>query len=216
MILSKLEFGSYLTYTPRPNSELAKRSKNIMIYLKSEGNIGTPPKFMSEFIADRLKESIDQMPFKHFFNENVSLVPVPKSSLMQSNALWVSEKIANALSKQAFGSFYPCLKRIKPVQKAAYAVPSNKRPKPIDHYNSIECQQLVHRPKEIVLIDDIITRGSTLLGCANRVKEIFPDVPIRAFAVIRTISESDDFKKIEDPCVGTITLLSNNDTHREP
>ena len=215
MLLSELEFGSYLTYSPRGKSELAKRSKNIMIYLKSEGNIGTPPKFMSEVVAYRMKESIDQMPFKHFFNENVSLVPIPKSSLMQQNALWVSEKIAKALSKQAFGNFYPCLKRIKPVQKAAYAVPSNRRPKAIEHYNSIECQQLIHRPKEIVLIDDIITRGSTLLGCASRLKEIFPDVPIRAFAVIRTISHPDDFKKIEDPCIGTITR-SGNATFRKP
>ena len=215
MLLSKLEFGSYLTYSPRGNSDIAKRSKNIKIYLKSEGNIGTPPKFMSEFVADRIKESIDQMPFKHFFNENVSLVPVPKSSLMQPNTLWVSEKIAKALSKQAFGSFYPCLKRIRPVQKSAYAVPSNRRPKAIDHYGSIKCQQLVHRPKEIVLIDDIITRGSTLLGCASKLKEIFPDVPIRAFAVIRTISDPNNFKKIEDPCVGTITR-SGNDTFREP
>ena len=215
MLLSELEFGSYLTYSPKGDSDLAKLSRNIMNKLKSEGNIGTPPKFMSQFVADRMKENIDQMPFKHFFNQNVSLVPVPKSSLMQSNELWVPEKIANALSKQTFGSFYSCLKRIKPVQKAAYAVPSNKRPKAIDHYNSIGCQQLVHRPKEIVLIDDIITRGSTLLGCANRLKEIFPNVPIRAFAVIRTISDPDDFKKIEDSCVGTITL-SNNDTFRSP
>lgn len=215
MLLSELEFGSYLTYSPRGKSDLAKRSKNIMISLKSERSIGNPPKFMSEFVIDRIKESLDQMPFKHFFNENVSLVPVPKSSLMQPNELWVSEKIAKALSKQTFGEFYPCLKRIKPVQKAAYAVPSSKRPKAIEHYNSIGCQQLVHRPKEIVLIDDIITRGSTLLGCASKVKEIFPDVPIRAFAVIRTISDPDDLIKIEYPCVGIITL-SGNDTIRKP
>ena len=214
MLLSELEFGSYLTYSPRGKSDLAKRSKNIMIWLKSEGSIGNPPKFMSQFVAERMEEGIDQMPFKHFFSQNVSLVPIPKSSLMQPNTLWASEKIAKALSKQAFGEFYPCLKRIKPLQKAAYAVPLN-RPKAIDHYNSIECQPLVHRPKEIVLIDDVITRGSTLLGCASRVREIFSDVPIRAFAVIRTISDPDDFTKIEDPCIGTITL-SNNNTFRKP
>ena len=215
MLLSKLEFGSYLTYSPRGQSETAVRSRYWKDCLKNEKSVESPPKFMSQLVAERMKKNIDQMPFKHFFNENVSLVPVPKSSLMQSNALWVSEKIANALSKQAFGSFYSCLKRIKPVQKAAYAVPSNKRPKPIEHYNSIECQQLVHRPKEIVLIDDIITRGSTLLGCASKLKEVFPDVPIRAFAVIRTISDPDNFKAIESPCVGTITR-SGNDTFREP
>ena len=214
MLLSELEFGSYLTYSPRGESEISKRSRNIMNILKSEGNFGNPPKFMSQVVAERMKSSNDQMPFKHFFNQNVSLVPVPKSSLMQPSTLWVSEKIAKALSKQAFGDFYPCLKRRKSLQKAAYAVPSN-RPKAIDHYNSVECQQLVHRPKEIVLIDDIITRGSTLLGCASRLKEIFSDVPIRAFAVIRTISDPNDLTMIDDPCVGTITL-SNNDTFREP
>lgn len=216
MLLSKLEYGSYLTYSPRGQSETAKKSRYWRDCLKNEKSVvESPPKFMSQLVVERLKESIDKMPFKHFFNENVSLVPVPKSSLMQPNTLWVSEKIAKALSKQAFGSVYPCLKRIKPVQKAAYAVPSSKRPKAIEHYNSIECQQLVHRPKGIVLIDDIITRGSTLLGCASKVKEIFPDVPILAFAVIRTISDPDDLIKIEDPCVGIITL-SGNDTIRKP
>ncbi|MEK6982929.1 MAG: hypothetical protein AABX33_00005 [Nanoarchaeota archaeon] len=214
MLLSELKFGSYLTYSPHGKSDLAKRSKNIMIYLKSERSIGNPPKFMSQFVAEKIKESIDQMPFKHFFSQDASLVPIPKSSLMQPNTLWASEKIANALSKQAFGDFYPCLKRTKPLPKAAYAVPSN-RPKAIDHYNSVECQPLVHRPKVIVLIDDIITRGSTLLGCASRLREIFSDVPICAFAVIRMMSDPDDFTKIEDPCIGTITL-SNNNTFRNP
>ena len=215
MLLSKLEFGSYLTYSPRGQSETAVRSRYWKDCLKNEKGVESPPKFMSQLVAERIKKDIDQMPFKHFFNENVSLVPIPKSSLMQQNALWVSEKIAKALSKQAFGNFYPCLKRIKPVQKAAYAVPSNRRPKAIEHYSSIECQQLIHRPKEIVLIDDIITTGSTLLGCASKLEEIFPDVPIRAFAVIRTISDPDNFKAIESPCVGTITR-SGNDTFREP
>lgn len=212
MLLSELEFGSYLTYSPRGNSDLAKRSRNWMIRLKSESSIDNPPKFMSQLVADSIKGSIDKMPFKHFFSSNVSLVPVPKSSLMQPNTLWISEKIAKALARQEFGDFYPCLKRVKPLRKAAY---SNPRPKAIDHYNTIECQPLVHRPKEIVLVDDIITRGSTLLGCASRLKEIFSDIPIRAFAVMRTMSDPNEFTKIEDPCVGKITL-SNSDTFRKP
>src|SRR3989338_5623561 len=144
MLLSELEFGSYLTYSPRGNTDLAKRSRNWMIRLKSESSIDNPPKFMSQLVADSINGSIDQMPFKHFFSSNVSLVPVPKSSLMQPNTLWVSEKIAKALSKQVFGDFYPCLKRIRPLRKAAYSNPPN-RTKAIDHYNSIECQPLVHR-----------------------------------------------------------------------
>ena len=209
MLLSELEFGSYLAYSPRGKSDIAKRSKNILINLKSEKNIGNPPRFMSQFVAEKIKGSIDQMPFANFFNSNVSLVPIPKTSLMQANTLWVPEKIARALSTQGFGDFYPCLKRTMPLKKAAYSDSSN-RPKPIDHYNSIECQPLVHRPKEVVLIDDVVTRGSTLLGCASRLREVFSEVSIRGFAVIRTISNTDEFTKIEDPCVGRITLRNNN------
>ena len=83
------------------------------------------------------------------------------------------------------------------------------------HYSSIECTSLVPPPKEIVLVDDIITRGSTMLGCASRIKEIFPDIPIKGFAVLRTMSNPDEFKKIEDPCTGTITLVGD-ETIRRP
>ena len=214
MLLSRLEFGSYFSYTPRGESDIAKRSKNTMILLKSEQTIGNPPRFMSQFVAERMRESINQKPFRNFFNPNVSLVPVPKTSLMKADTLWVPEKIAEALSRQRLGVCYPCLKRIKPIPKAAYSEPS-ERPKAIDHYNSIICQSLIPIPHEIVLIDDIVTRGSTLLGCASKLREFFPDIPIRAFAVFRTISDSSLFKEIEDSCVGEITLRGN-DTFREP
>jgi predicted amidophosphoribosyltransferase len=185
-----------------------------MINLKSEGSMGNPPQFMSQIVAEKIKKDINQLPFKHFFSSDVFLVPVPKSSLIQTNTLWVPEKIANALSKQGLGDCYPCLKRIKPVQKAAFAAPAN-RPKAIDHYNSIECKPLVHRPKEIVLIDDVITRGCTLLGCASRLNKVFPDIPIKGFAVLRTMSNPIDLNEITDPCVGKITL-SQGETLRKP
>ena len=215
MLFSELEFGSYLTYTPRGDSDLAKRSRYIRTQLKLEGTLGDPPKFMSQLVAEKIKLGIDKLPFKHFLGPRVSLVPVPKSSLIKENSLWVPKELAKALSNQGLGGFYPCLKRIFPLQKSSYSIPSN-RPKPLDHYNSIKCQPLINKPEEILLIDDVITRGSTLLGCASRIKEIFPSVPIRAFAALRTISDPDDFIKIEDPCIGKITLNENGWTHRRP
>ena len=72
------------------------------------------------------------------------------------------------------------------------------------------------KPDEIVLIDDIVTRGATLLGPANRLADVFPQTRIRAFAAMRTISNPDEFNELYDPCVGTIELRESGDTLRRP
>ena len=100
MLLSELAFGSYLTYTPKGNDKSAQMSRNVMFCLKSEKSVSDPPKFMSQYVVERLKNSIDKLPFQNFFGKNSFLVPVPKSSLMQSNTLWVPDKIAKCNIKQ--------------------------------------------------------------------------------------------------------------------
>ncbi|MFH1637918.1 MAG: hypothetical protein ABIB71_05825 [Candidatus Woesearchaeota archaeon] len=39
MLLSELDFGSYLAYTPRGKSDIAKKAKNIVLNLKNERSI---------------------------------------------------------------------------------------------------------------------------------------------------------------------------------
>ncbi len=36
---------------------------------------------MSDWIAAEIREKLQQLPFKQFFNRNVFLVPIPRSSL---------------------------------------------------------------------------------------------------------------------------------------
>ena len=115
------------------------------------------------------------------------------------------------LAKEAF----PCLSRIKSVPKASISLPKD-RPKPIDHYKTMSVQKPISQPSKILLIDDIITRGSTLLGAANRLLDIFPYTPMLAFAAIRTISNPEEFNQIYDPCIGMITLRESGDTIRRP
>lgn len=61
----------------------------------------------------------------------------------------------------------------------------------------------------------MITRGSTVMGGANRLAEAFPDARIRAFAVMRVISNHNDFIDVDDPRVGLITM-AGKDTRRIP
>lgn len=59
------------------------------------------------------------------------------------------------------------------------------------------------------MIDDVVTRGATLLGVANKLADMFPNAHIRGFAAMRTITNSKEFVSINAPCVGTITLRGN-------
>ena len=50
------------------------------------------------------------------------------------------------------------------------------RPTAEQHYESISVQGILSEPEEILLVDDVVTRGVTLLGCANRLADAFPKV----------------------------------------
>ena len=218
MLLSTLEYAAYLSYTPRGTTKEAEQSQRIMSFLKQETTVSTKDMKniqMSEVIARNLKKEIENLPFTNFFGEDVSLVPVPKSSLMKLGTLWVPQRLVQALCKVNLGKEFNCLIRTQPVNKSAYARGAD-RPKPIDHYKTIDVQKGLEIPKIILLVDDVITRGATVLGAASRLREAFPNVSIRAFAVLRTVSNQEEFSGINSPRIGNINLMPDGSTQRYP
>jgi len=70
-------------------------------------------------------------------------------------------------------------------------------------------------PVRILLIDDVVTRGATLLAAASRLVEAWPGIEVCAFAVVRTISNPSKFDAIYAPVVGTIAF-DGEQTRRRP
>ncbi|MBI4959083.1 MAG: hypothetical protein HY915_06280 [Desulfovibrio sp.] len=168
--------------------------------------MGDPPVSISQLIAKRLKEGLDQISFRDWLQGSAIAVPVPKSSLAKPGSLWVPLMLAEAMREAGLVSdVVACLKRKTPLKKSATSAPG-ERSTVFEHYDSIEVEKTLLAPSEILLIDDIITRGATMLGCANCLQEAFPGVPIRGFAAIRTISNEEDFSSLLAPCLGKISL----------
>src|SRR5215207_1769569 len=215
MRLSKIEFGSLLTYSPRGTPDSEQRSRTWLQHLKNDLPSSNPPILMSRRISSIIKERMAILPFAAFFNINPTLVPIPNSSLMQPGTLWVPQRLANALVQNGLGiAVEECLKRVQPLHKAATSLAWN-RPKAAQHYASLEVGKILSQPKEFLLIDDVITRGATMLGAANKLIDVFPEAHIRAFAAMRTISPPQQFKSINDPCIGEITL-NDQEAFRRP
>lgn len=216
MHLSKLEFFSLLSYSTRGTSDAEQGSKTWRNAVKNDQfvQINSDSKLTSDLIADWIAKNSTMPPFNDYFKPNMVLVPVPKSTLMQSGTLWVPRRVANALAARNLGKSFECLERIIPLPRASTSTPAN-RPKAIDHYNSMRVQTILSEPSEILLVDDVVTRGATAVGAANRLIEAFPNTRIRLFAALRAVSPPDIFKEIYDPRLGIIELKGDQ-TYRRP
>lgn len=217
MLLSEIEFASFLAYSPRGESEDAAQSRHWVRKLKGELLVGgTPRESASSFVVGRLKARLDEVPFADWFGPDVLLVPAPSSALLQVHSLWVPNRIARALVRQGLGQdVLPCLERVQPVRKSATAGTAN-RPLARFHYDSMTISALDFPHDDVVVIDDVVTRGATLLVAVSLVQEALPGARVRGFAVVRTQSDSDDFLSMFAPVVGTISLRSDGQTTRRP
>lgn len=208
--------GSLLAYSPRGGGELGQSSRNVMLALKADKLEGSPAIATSVRIARAVKESLPTLPFRDYFGSDVTLVPTPKSSLSKPDTLWVPQCIARAMIDLGLGiEVREILRRASVVAKSAGNDPS-LRPSPQMHYDSFAVQKLIHEPKVITLVDDVVTRGSTLLAAASRLNEAYPRVEIRAFAAMRTVSNPEELTRIRDPRLEVIRLRPGGDTLRRP
>jgi adenine/guanine phosphoribosyltransferase-like PRPP-binding protein len=56
------------------------------------------------------------------------------------------------------------------------------------------------------LVDDVITKGATLLAAASRLHETYPRAKVTGFALVRTLGFVDDVEQIVEPVIGMVTL----------
>jgi predicted amidophosphoribosyltransferase len=168
--------------------------------------------------ALRVRQQADESPqLTGFFGATDVLVPVPGSTPYRSGDLWAAEHLAVALVNEGLGgALWSGLRRIRAVRKSASAEPG-KRPSVNVHYESfsMESESPAKPPDRIVLVDDVVTKGRTLLAAAIRVHEAFPCAEIRAFALVRTLGFVSGVQQLLDPCKGEIRWRAG-DALRDP
>jgi hypothetical protein len=166
--------------------------------------------------VEELAGAFGTTPLDEVLGADVMLVPAPKSTPLVSGALWPALRIAEELVRRGLGKeVVPCVRRIIPVKKSAYAAPG-ERPTAKTHLESLAVDAVLARPSRVAVVDDVVTKGATLLATASAVKELFPDADVRGFAMLRTMGLQPEVEQIRDPCVGTIRLLAWGETDRQP
>jgi hypothetical protein len=214
-LLSEIRFAAFLVYAPRGTNEISRRAQQFVRALKEERPIGSPPQSPSDYAARRLADEHPESLFDDVFADSPLLVPVPRSSLPVQGGIWPAYNIASALVRHGIGvSVLTCLERVKAVPKSAFAA-FGTRPKATDHYESIRAARMVTDRPSLCLVDDVITKGATLLAAATRIQETYPHAKVTAFALVRTLGFVDDIERIVEPAVGRV-MLRGDETSREP
>jgi hypothetical protein len=196
---SEIFCTSFLVYPVRGAERLSAIAKNIVIAVKEDGRIRYAQGSVSAIahVAKRLADlrNTNQV-IQRCFAGGVVAVPIPRSTPSppkQPDSLWPAMRICEEL--QAVGlvqDILPMVVRTRAVTKSATAVAA-QRPTMHQHYETIECRTL-HTPQpnqRILLVDDVVTRGATMLACFQRLRDVMPTTPIEGFAVARTQSIGD-------------------------
>jgi predicted amidophosphoribosyltransferase len=174
------------------------------------------PDWLPAYAGQVLQQTMRDDALASLFEQDSILVPVPSSQPFAPR-VWAAERLATVLRDIGLGNtVWRALQRRFPVRKSATAL-NTDRPTVQQHYNSLAIAPVGQpsRPGRIVLIDDVITKGRTILAAAIRLHEAFPNADIRAFALVRTMGFLPDVTDAVDVCQGVVRW-AGRDARREP
>jgi hypothetical protein len=207
--LRSVAFYSCYIYSPRGNSFASAASRQLCARLKLGDSIWLPG------YAGVVRElATKNEMFAELFSADATLVPIPGSD-PSSTRLWAAERLAMALHGVLLGkAVWPGIQRRYPVRKSATALNAD-RPTTQRHYDSLSVPDPSVEPHRVILIDDVITKGRTILAAAARLHEAFPNADIRAFALVRTMGFLSDVSQFLEPCKGFVRW-AGGDARRDP
>jgi len=211
-MISSLTFASCFIYAPGGACVKSARSRFLCSRLKA-GDAGVILKY-AQLVRHHARGC---SALAGFFDSSDLLIPVPGSGPQDPAIRCVASLIAEALVREGLGSaHWQCIRRVQPVRKSATSTP-RERPTAERHFESlaVEITEFAGDATRMTLVDDVVTRGRTLLAAATRLRDAFPNARIQGFALLRTLGFAPCVDRLWDPCIGEITWR-RGDARRNP
>lgn len=180
----ELLVGSVLLYPTAQNTDADREASTVIWHSLKQGSAST----ISAVAEAAWKHSRPGEPLESLFKEESIFVPAPSSSVHRDDALWVPHMIATALCERGLGRGVELLlKRREPVPRSSGVSSSSARPEAQQHYDTIDVADQMYPPTSIILVDDVVTIGRTLMACALRLIDAFPNTRVVGFAAARSV-----------------------------
>jgi len=206
-LLSEIIYSSYVAFSPYGSTQAARESVTVRNHLKSGRE-----ELIRQAIAHLKKNNLET--FDDVFGEDVIFVPAPRSSLLLPDSVWPSMMLSKVLLSEGLGKdICPCLKRTAAVPRSSTAKQKGRpRTTTIQHYDSMEVERDLIDPDQIVVVDDIVTKGAMLVGSVSRVQEAFPNSNVKSFCLLRTFSfdNNKEINRLIDPIVSSVVFYPSS------
>lgn len=206
---SSLSFTSYYVYSPHGGGSVAQDSRRLCQRVKQRDSV-----WLARYVGPVYRAAIRDPRLLALFAADAVLVPVP-GSVPGDEGSSAASTIALALRDVGLApAVWIGLRRCAAVRKSATA-PGHARPTVGEHFVSFLVMPPPRTIGRIVLIDDVITKGRTLLAAAARMQAAFPHADVRAFALIRTVGFRQRMDQVIEPCEGVVRW-AGGDARRDP
>ena len=211
---SEVPFASFFVYSPRPvdgEGEAGQKSRRLVRSIKNEARAFAVKWSLAEFVREHLDEDLRQT----FLGPGATLVPMPGHAPMKDQAArWPARELCEELVKVGLGrQWMPLLSRTRRVNKAAFS-PPDERPTAAVHFETLRCDAQLGVADEITVVDDVITRGASMLAAIGSLRLAYPAARVQGFAFIRTLSDVP-IDAVVAPVEGTVELVGDG-TRRRP
>ena len=127
---------------------------------------------------------------------------MPKSAPLnpkEKKGLWMSDVICRRIRRKGIVSdVLPCLERTVAIPPS-HLSPRGERASLEDHVRTLQITSNTMVSGQITLVDDFITKGTTMLAGVSVLQHAFPNCKIVGFALVRTRGLVPDIEKILDP-----------------
>lgn len=189
----QVQFAALLSAYQKKNNEIATSS----ILYRDQIKANRP-----RAIENAVQLIKDRNAFGSFFTSTTLLVPVPSSSKLKTpqSEKYATEVLCEALISHGLGkSTRRLLLRDTAIRKSSHCI-SSERPTVKEHYDTLTCDlQLPLGIDQILIVDDVVTRGSVSMACFKHLERNFPETDIKIFSFFKTETFED--------CSDTFILL---------
>lgn len=210
VLRSSLLFASCYVYAPRGEGLLSAGARLLCQRVKE-----SDPRWLPRYAGQVAELCARQLPFRRLFARDAWLVPVPGCTPTSTRST-AAGQLAMALHELGLArDVWPGIARRVAVTESATAL-LGARPTVRQHYESFAvCAAPASPVYRIVLVDDVITKGRTLLAAAAKLRCAFPHAGVQAFALVRTLGFLTRVDRLLAPCQGFV-YWAGGDARREP